>query len=211
MARDRGEGKRGGRKLGVLYWHRSADANAPPRIPQEPTVTATNAPGGDEKRDEAALAADEVDLWWGAYSGRAMAPHFVACALVTALLFWLMRPLGWWVPYFPAGVLWLGQLALWAFQTTGWSYRLTTRRLFFAAGFHRRALRSLSLDQVREVSVRHGPVDRLLGLGTVTVRAGPDTPPLVLEGVQGAERVAERIQKQVEASRSVPTDSPDTA
>src|SRR6266496_3749622 len=30
----------------------------------------------------------ETDLWWGSYAGRAMAPGFIICALLTGLLIW---------------------------------------------------------------------------------------------------------------------------
>ena len=31
--------------------------------------------------------AEEVDVWWGSYAGRAMAPSFAVCICLTALIY----------------------------------------------------------------------------------------------------------------------------
>src|SRR4051794_2508208 len=101
--------------------------------------------------DRAAPPAGETDVWWGSYAGRAMAPSFAVCAVLTIPLYWgvhAVLPERWGLqPPFGglAALLWLVQLARWSARYFPRNYRLTTRRLYVDRGFRRLVARRWDL------------------------------------------------------------------
>jgi hypothetical protein len=150
--------------------------------------------------------AEEVELWWGAYAGRTMAPGFVVCGVLTGtilVLAWLATP---WVgsdflhhaAQVVIGALWIWQAGRWAYRQVAINYRLTTRRLFVDHGFFRPANHALDLRQIREVTVLPGPWPQLFRVGRLRVLMNePNSAPLLLEGVRDPEQVALKIRNQV--------------
>jgi hypothetical protein len=124
---------------------------------------------------------EEVDVWWGGYSGWAMLPSFLVCGLLTlaalsgAYLLWsdygqhpaVVR----FEFYVVAGLLWLVQLLRWAHPVVGLTYRLTTRRLFCGEGFLYPRLAPVELADIGAVLVEQTSVERWLGIGRVRVVA----------------------------------------
>ena len=107
--------------------------------------------------DAAQAQGQEIDLWQGAYSGRAMVPSGVGLGLVslfllalclaaTVRLHWGLKPWG----------LWLAMmLALWTYYATvglhrrwGLHYRLTSQRLFHELGMFLRSTDCIHLADV---------------------------------------------------------------
>src|SRR5262245_22311950 len=132
-----------------------------------PAATQTDVREGQPVRDGRAAPepaptppapAEEVELWWGAYSGWAMTPSFVVCVLLTGLIIWASwhwMPGGWVkvTAVAASGVVWLVQLARWAYRALGHNYRLTDRRLWLAHGIRRRAISAVELSGVEKVTV----------------------------------------------------------
>lgn len=167
----------------------------------------------------------EVDVWWGAYAGRAMLPSFAACTL------WLVAvAFGAWFAWYRfdvdrltarywafalIAVVWLLQLARWAYRTVTFEYRLTTRRLLFDRNFTRSGRAQIDLRDVSGVAVRRGLFDRRLGVGTVRVFArDPRVPTLSLRAVVDPDGVAEDLRRLVSVVREqgpVTTPEPDPA
>ena len=64
-------------------------------------------------------------------------------------------------------------------------YRLTSQRLFAQTGLIAKNLEEVELFRVKDVTLSQGVLDRLLGVGTVTVLSTDDTAPkLELAGIR---------------------------
>jgi hypothetical protein len=153
--------------------------------------------------EPAAAYADEVEVWWGAYSIRALAPMLAATfAVSVGLIFALallahlgLRPsAARWAGYALVGGLWLVQMLRCGYRTIGYSYRLTTRRLFLQHGFSSSPAPSIELASVTVVRVLQTPAERWLGVGRVIVEGREGATSLVLEGVYQPEQTALTIR-----------------
>jgi membrane protein YdbS with pleckstrin-like domain len=156
----------------------------------------------------------ETDVWWGAYAGRTMLPGFLLCLLLTAILLGLdlylktaqrRSELVSSAVSGVAGAIWLFQGTRWVYRMTAVNYRLTNRRLLFSRGFKLPDTWAIELERIADVSVVAGPVERLLGVGTIQVRVQDGGSPLfVLDGVLAPERVARIIRRRVRQARLTP-------
>jgi hypothetical protein len=154
----------------------------------------------------------EVDVWWGAYAGRTMAPSFVLCGLATVALLaaaaylWtaydLPPLLVRYTAYGLIAALWLVQLLLWGSRTVSFTYRLTTHRLLRDHGFVRPAAGELPLARITGVRVERTALERLLGVGRIVIVSQGNSEPLVLDGVRGPDHIAVRIRRCVEHARN---------
>jgi hypothetical protein len=161
----------------------------------------------------------EVDVWWGAYAGRTMAPSFVLCGLATVALLaaaaylWTaydLPPLQ--VRYTAYGLiaaLWLVQLLLWGYRTVSLTYRLTTHRLLRDHGFVRPAAGELPLACITTVRVERTALERLLGVGRIVIVSQHNGEPLVLDGVRQPDHIAVRIRRCVEHAQQVAKSCPE--
>jgi membrane protein YdbS with pleckstrin-like domain len=155
--------------------------------------------------------AEETDVWWGSYAGRTMVPGFLLCALLTVAVVGVAWSLGAWHGSAPARyaaqvcivVLWGAQVGRWAYRLLALNYRLTTQRLFEDRGFHHPGSLGIELDQITQVVVERGPLERLLGVGRVRVITQASSEQiLVLEGIRNAEQVAAEIRRRVQHVRN---------
>jgi hypothetical protein len=160
-----------------------------------------------------ATAPEELDVWWGSYSGWTMAPSWAACVLLTGLIAWgawVLVPRGFvqGTVLGLAGGLWLAQGFRWAYRVFGYNYRLTNRRLYRDRGFLYTEFAALDLAAVASVVVKRSGADRLVGVGQVwVVPEDKAKGPLVLEGVGRPLDVAQAIREAVHAARE-PTKQP---
>jgi hypothetical protein len=161
-------------------------------------------PPAETARNAAALANEEVDVWWGSYAGRAMMPSFVVCVLLTAASFWAARHLAPERFLLPltftgfASVVWLVQLLRWGHRFFTCNYRLTTRYLYIDRGFKPLVAQRFDLRTIRTVEVRHNKLENLLGVGNVWVYFDDySRTPAVLAGLVQAHRAAEIIRATV--------------
>lgn len=180
-----------------------ADGVATPAEPIAPSATGSEP---DVDPDQ------ELDVWWGAYAGRAMLFSFTLCALLTLAVaaggwyFWHVRGQS---AYFMrhvvlglTGAIWFVQGLRWAYRTVSINYRLTTHRLFRDRGFHNPTAGTVILERVTDVAVEpRTALEQLVHVGRIRVTSEDDTPPLVLEGVYQPEHVAAEIRRQVQRAR----------
>jgi hypothetical protein len=157
---------------------------------------------------ETRTAGEEVDLWWGSYTGWTMTPSWAACVLLTGLIAWaawtllprsLLKPtvLG------LGGALWLFQGVRWAYRVFSYNYRLTSRRVFVDHGFLYTGFASCELAGVAGVYVKRNWLDRLLRVGQIRIELlDKSKPALLLDGVRRPAAVAERIRQQVKAAQT---------
>ncbi|HRT04861.1 MAG TPA: PH domain-containing protein [Kiritimatiellia bacterium] len=81
-------------------------------------------------------------------------------------------------------------------------YRLTTQRLFAETGLIAKNLEEVELFRVKDVTLRQGVLDRLLGVGTVTVLSTDDTAPeLELAGIRDPLAAKEALRTAFRAAR----------
>ena len=148
-------------------------------VPLAIDATALAAPAPAASHDE------ETTIWEG---GPALAAFAGPIALGLLLL-----------PAFGLGLLvWLGALIAWKSA----SYKLTTQRLFLRRGFISRQVQELELYRVSDVAFAQGFVQRLFGVGTLTVIANdPTTPRVSMPGVADPERVKETIRSAYRKAR----------
>jgi membrane protein YdbS with pleckstrin-like domain len=190
----------------------SADPTDPPAATQ--TDVREGQPAGDGRAAPAptppataeVVPAEEVELWWGAYSGWAMTPSFAVCVLLTGLIIWASwywMPRGWVkvTAVAASSVVWLVQLARWAYRALGYNYRLTNRRLWLAHGIRRRALSAVELSGVEKVTVERTWLEQRLGVGRVCLTSRGAGWPVVLRGVPEPHEVADLLRAAVKGAQ----------
>src|SRR5579862_6443501 len=143
------------------------------------------------------MAHSEVEVWWGSYAGRAMAPSFAVCIALTALIYggvrWFVPERGWlqFTFFGLASAVWLVQLARWAKRFFTWNYRLTTHFLYVDCGLKRSLCRRFALPPIDRVEVRHTALQKWLGIGDLWVWFGTaKNPPTILKAVKHPYTVA---------------------
>jgi membrane protein YdbS with pleckstrin-like domain len=130
---------------------------------------------------------EETTIWEGgpspaAYAGPIALGLLLLPLLGIGLLVWL--------------VVWI------AWKSAG--YKLTSQRLFVRRGFVSRKVQELELYRVTDVAFTQGIIDRLFGIGTVTVVANdPTTPSVAMPGIADPETVKETIRTAYRRSRRV--------
>jgi hypothetical protein len=149
-------------------------------------------------------AHQEHDVWWGSYSGRAMLPSFLVCAVLTlgivvgAWCWYRMFGNGdamRYTAYGLVGPVWLFQLLRWLYRVTCLNYRLTSRRMFRTRGFLYPPDEAVQLVDVNRVTVEQTPWERKLKIGSIRLmRDRKGVPPMELKGVRHPEWVAAEIQ-----------------
>ncbi len=110
-------------------------------------------------------------------SSAGVARDAIGVVVFLAVIFWCVLPLLRW-------------------QTT--SYELTTRRLRLRHGILSRSGRDFPLIRISDVSFSHGPIDRLLGCGRLTVESAGEHGQLVLNEIPQVERVQATLFQLVE-------------
>ena len=115
-------------------------------------------------------------------AGKAAATERLALAVVAIAL------LMWWLAY---------PLLRW--RTT--VYELTTRRMRLRDGIIARNGRDIPLSRITDVSFRKGPLDRLLGCGTLVVESAGEHGELVLTAIPHVEKVQATLFQLVEDER----------
>jgi hypothetical protein len=156
----------------------------------------------------ASAAAEEVDVWWGSYSGWALLPSTLVCVVLTGLIglgawSWLER--GWMRLAFLglSGTVWLIQGLRWGYHYFTCNYRLTTRRVFRDKGFLFPEFVQVDLDKIISVEVKQTALENLLGVGRIILQREDHQPFLVLEGVhhpQEIEALIRAYQKKAKPS-----------
>lgn len=177
--------------------------------PAEPAPTSLPAILPSQVPTDIIRVADELDLWWGSFSGWAMLPSFGLCLLATGLIAWLRWLLvpSWMVLYTIEGLtgaLWIVQLTRWVYRVFGYNYRLTNRRLFVDRGWLYSDAHRVDLLQVQNVRVAAGWWQRIIGAGNVVLEMNGDPRiTLVLEAVRFPQRVARQLQHIIDLSREL--------
>jgi membrane protein YdbS with pleckstrin-like domain len=147
----------------------------------------------------------EEDLWVGSYSPKAMAGATIAAGLFTLLgmiLATFAGPPGWAALIVAAIVVWCGLALVYFYRRLTVHYRLSTYRFFHDKGLLSRTGNRVEVIDVDDVTVKQGPIDRLFGVGTISIRSSDTTDPeLRLPGIENVRAVADLIDGTRRAER----------
>jgi membrane protein YdbS with pleckstrin-like domain len=149
----------------------------------------------------------EKELWRGGYSSKAMSGGWAICGGVTLLLLvggvyfqlwaahWLLLLLIMLLP-------WLYCFFLVSYRRLGVHYLLTTQRFVHESGILRRVTDRIEVIDIDDITFEQGPLERLLGVGTIRVSSSDRThPQLELPGIENVKDVSERFDNARRAER----------
>jgi membrane protein YdbS with pleckstrin-like domain len=189
---------------GAKFCHRCAaplDGSAAPPPVSSGAATATTRVMGPR-----ATIADEAEttLWEGDFSPKTMIGDFIGAGIVTVALVigsFYAAPWEWYVlAVIP--IVWLAVLLKLAIHKLGVHYRLTSQRLFHEKGVLSRTTNRVETIDIDDVTVEQGPIERMLGVGTVRVTSSDRTDPeLVIRGIEDPRTVSALIDKARRAER----------
>ena len=162
---------------------------APVRVAKVATLTASAPP---------AAAPQSPDEERQVFELKPTAKAFLGEIILGVLLSFFGIGFGWPIPFVIVLIILLN---VWR-KTASTKYRLTTERLFVEKGLIAKHLEELELFRVKDVTVRQGILQRILGFGTITVLSTDDSnPQTVLIGINKPVDVKETIRNTFRASR----------
>lgn len=159
---------------------------------------------------------EEVDLWHGTYSPKAMVGEALA-ALGFTILGLIAVPFAWATPIGWA-VFGIGLLLVWgllflvlAYRRLSVRYRLTTFRLFHESGLLSRTTDRIEAIDIDDVSFSQGPVERMLGVGTIRIMSSDQTDPAMelpgIENVRAVASLVDEVRRQERRKRGLYVES----
>ncbi len=138
-------------------------------------------------------------LWEGRFSKLAMIGAWVVAALVTiaAIVAGFVagfQTRGWLITLGVLAAIWILLLLRLVYQQMSIKYTLTNQRLIHERGILWRAVDRIEAIDIDDVTFRQGPVERMLGVGTVdVVSSDVSTPKFALVGIEDVRTVATLI------------------
>ncbi|HMP79027.1 MAG TPA: PH domain-containing protein [Pirellulaceae bacterium] len=166
---------------------------------QSPTIQPVNPP-----------SVPETDLWQGRYSGKAMYGSWLMAGVVTfaALLAWFLWPfardhgLVRWALVLGVLAWWIGLALLYAYHRCVHYYELTSLRLKHREGILVQTMNRIELVDIEDISYRQGIIQRMLGVGNITIKSKDVSHPLLLmHGIDQVRQVTDIIDNARLAER----------
>ena len=146
--------------------------------------------------DEQATFGKETILWEGYAAWSQFIWLYMAVAMMMVRVTLLVRSA------MPGGGGWLaGAMTLLGTAATlrRWGrYVVTSKRVVLRNGWTGRDIQSIEHRELRELSIKQGPLAALMGIGTVVVRGRQDDALIRFHGVLDPEDVKQRIQAALE-------------
>jgi len=147
-----------------------------------------------EKRESASQSEAETLLWSGGYSPKAMLGTWlsvIGLSIAMLVVSYLYQTPKWPIALLVVAILWLVVGLIYAYRKLGYHYELTTQRFIHQVGLLSRQTDRIEVIDIDDVSFRQGPVQRLLGVGTIDI-SGSDRshPQLLMRGIANVKTVA---------------------
>ena len=139
----------------------------------------------------------EQSLWEGNYSPMAMFGYFVSLliasiALVVVSVIYNVPTLT--ISLIIVAVAWLILGVIYAARRFGIHYELTSQRFIHQTGLLSRRTDRIEVIDIDDVSFVQGPVQRILGIGTIDIASSDRSHPVVkMPGIADVKRVAGMI------------------
>ena len=142
--------------------------------------------------DENATGEKEPILWEGAAAWSQFIWLYLIVGIMMLRVTLLVRssPSGW-SGWLVGAVTLLGTAA--ALRRWG-RYVVTSRRVVLRNGWTGRDIQSIACREIREISIKQGPLAELMGIGTVVIQSRQDDVVIQFRGVFDPEDVTQRIQ-----------------
>lgn len=143
--------------------------------------------GGDSDHEET--------LWEGSYSPQTMVGPFILAGLVAAgsvVAAVFFPDLTTILVLLAANVLlWLAIYLRYLYVRVSIRYRLTTQRFIHESGILRRVTDRIEVIDMDDITYEQGPIERLLGIGTIKVTSSDRThPEIILRGIDDVKNIA---------------------
>jgi membrane protein YdbS with pleckstrin-like domain len=138
----------------------------------------------------------EVGLWQGDYSAKAMMGTWIAAGLITiaaivAGILLNFSGMAWAITAGIIAALWLGTLlALW-YKQYSVHYELTNQRFVHKRGLLSRVTDRIEVIDMDDITFTQGVVERMLGVGKIVITSSDRThPEIVLPGIDNVDEVS---------------------
>ena len=143
----------------------------------------------------------EDELWQGKFSQRAMTGSWIGAAVFTVVLLLAaavggFTAQGWGISLVVIVCVWLGLVARLFYRQLCEHYYLTNRRFIHERGILWRVNDRVEAIDIDDVSYQQGPVERVMGVGTIQIRSSDTSDPVLeLLGIENVKEVAEMIDE----------------
>jgi membrane protein YdbS with pleckstrin-like domain len=138
-------------------------------------------------------------LWEGQFSKLAMIGEWIVgivatlAAVIVGAVVGLEAATWWWVGGAIA-VLWLVLVARLLYKQLSIRYHLTNQRFIHERGLLWRTIDRIEVIDIDDIAVDQGPVERMLGIGTVRIKSSDaSTPEFYVQGIENVRGVATQI------------------
>ena len=151
-------------------------------------------PAGVDSQDEV-----EVDVWEGAYCGKAMIGKWISAGILSVVAVVSMlkiKTLGenWKIVLLVLGVLWVGLALMFLYRKLSVRYQLTTQRFIHRSGILTRVSDRIEVIDIDDVTYHQGLTERLFDVGSIQLVSSDRThPELWLRGIANVKEVADQI------------------
>ncbi len=148
----------------------------------------------------------EQELWVGGYSGKAMVGTWMLIGLISVALvvagIMIAIPILIAIPF-----IWLFGGLVYAWRRLSVSYQLTSQRFIHQVGILTRKTDRIEVIDLDDVSFTQGPIERILGVGTIVLTGSDRThPTLSMIGIADVKEVAgliDDVRRQERRRRSL--------
>lgn len=153
---------------------------------------------GDDRPDE---DQPERELWQGTYSKLAMIGSWIGAALFTLVMFVVavvggFGGRGWLVSLVIVVLVWAGLLVRLLYLQISRHYFLSDQRFVHEQGLLWREINRIEAIDIDDVSFVQGPIERVLGVGTVRILSSDQShPKMELPGIENVHEVAALIDE----------------
>jgi membrane protein YdbS with pleckstrin-like domain len=141
----------------------------------------------------------DVSIWEGSYSKLAMIGWWLAAVGLTIGVVVLglvagFEPRSWGIAITVAVAIWIGLLLRLVYMQLSIHYTLTSQRFIHERGLLWRQQDRIETIDIDDVSVTQGPVERMLGVGSIRIASSDrSTPEFFLVGIEDVRKVAGMI------------------
>jgi membrane protein YdbS with pleckstrin-like domain len=142
---------------------------------------------------------EEKILWQGRFSKLAMIGAWIAggvftIAVIAAGLIAGFTPIAWIIAIATIVIVWAALVLRLLYLQLSLHYYLTNQRFIHEHGLLWREVDRIETIDVDDVSVQQGPVERMLGIGSVRLRSSDaSTPEFLIQGIENVREVASLI------------------
>jgi membrane protein YdbS with pleckstrin-like domain len=176
------------------------NANPENANPQQPPPVETVTPKDQFTKQATQKNANQVEsepeqtLWEGGYSPKAMFGTWLIVAIISVAL--LVVAFLYQMPTIPIALgiivsLWVLVACVYAYRRLGYHYELTSQRFIHQVGVLSRKTDRIEVIDIDDVSFFQGPIQRMLGIGTIDITGSDRSHPhLLMRGIADVKTVA---------------------